>query len=66
MAGERNGGRAYELRCTDCAFTTTFSGEIDALYDVLDSHQERMASSPDEHFVDFEATPSSGATGADD
>ena len=50
-----NGGRAYELTCTDCAFTTQVQGDVDEIYDVIEGHRERMENSPAEHFVDFQA-----------
>ena len=52
-----DGGRAYELTCTDCAFTTMVEGDIDELYDVIEAHQDRMRNSPANHAVDFEAVP---------
>lgn len=66
MTDGRDRGRAYELTCTDCAFTTEFEGDIDELYDVIEAHQDRMANSPADHFVDFEAVSSSVAANADD
>lgn len=66
MTDGRNGSRTYELTCTDCAFTTEFEGDIDKLYEVIEAHQDRMRNSPADHFVEFEATSSSGATSAGD
>lgn len=47
--------RAYELSCNDCSFATEYEGDIDGLYDVVDSHQEEMQTDPADHFVDFES-----------
>lgn len=66
MTDGSNGARTYELVCTDCAFTTTFEGDIDGLYDVIEGHQDRMRNSPEDHFVDFELVSSAVATNADD
>lgn len=66
MADSSKGVRTFELVCTDCAFTTTFEGDIDGLYDVIEGHQDRMRNSPADHSVDFEAVSSSVVPNAGD
>lgn len=46
--------RSYELRCTDCSFEATVEGDVFAVLDVIEGHQERYVNDPIEHFVEFE------------
>lgn len=45
----------YELSCSDCSFTTIVEGDIDELFDVIESHQAEADGHYADHFVNFES-----------
>lgn len=45
---------SYELRCLDCAYEATVTGDVFEVLDVIDAHQEGHLDDPHEHFVEFE------------
>lgn len=55
MASTPDRTRTYDLTCADCSFETRFEGDLDALYAVIEDHQDEMSSHPSNHFVEFEA-----------
>lgn len=42
----------YELRCNDCAYRTTVTGDLAAVFAVLDDHEQRRDDGGLDHFVD--------------
>lgn len=47
--------RRYELHCVDCSFDSTVEGDVFAVLDVIDAHQEEYAVDALDHFVEFES-----------
>ena len=44
----------YELSCVHCIFSRVIEADIDAVFDIVEAHQEMKADSALEHFVEFE------------
>lgn len=44
----------YRLTCTDCSFSASVNGDVDAVFDAIESHQADRVFDPGEHRVDFE------------
>lgn len=45
---------SYELRCLDCSYEATVTGDVFEVLDVIDAHQEGHLEDAYEHFVEFE------------
>lgn len=45
---------AYDLRCNDCAYRTTVTGDLATVFEVVDDHERRRPDGGFDHFVDCE------------
>ena len=48
----------YRLACTGCSFSTVVNGDVEAVYDAIESHQAKCAFAPREDRVGFEVASS--------